>query len=49
MCAIGFRVVNAANMNAYYLVHPDDDLEQQERALCVEIPDGGQIGGGQLG
>ena len=49
MCTIGFRVVNAANKNAYYLVHPEDVLEQQERTLYVEIPDGGQIGGGQLG
>ena len=49
MCAIGFRAVNAANKNAYYLVHPDDELEDQERALFMEIPDDGQIGGGQLG
>ena len=49
MCAIGFRVVNAASKNAYYLVHPDDELEELERALYMEIPDGGQIGGGQLG
>ena len=49
MCAIGFRAVNAASKNAYYLVHPNDDLDQQERALYVEFPDGGRIGGGQLG
>ena len=49
MCAIGFRAVNAAGRNAYYLVHPDDELNEQERALYVEFPDGDQIGGGQLG
>ena len=49
MCAIGFRVVNSATKNAYYLVHPDDELHEQGRALYMEIPDGGRIGGGQLG
>ena len=49
MCAIGFRAVNAAGKNAYYLVHPDDELNEQDRALYLEIPDGVQIGGGQLG
>ena len=49
MCAIGFRAVNAAGKNAYYLVHPDDELNEQDRALYLEILDGVQIGGGQLG
>ena len=49
MCAIGFRAVNAAGKNAYYLVHPDDELNEQDRALYLEFPDGAQIGGGQLG
>ena len=49
MCAIGSRAVTAAGKNAYYLVPPDDQLYEQERALYVEFPDGDQIGGGQLG
>ena len=49
MCAIGFRAVNTTSKNAYYLVHPDDELTEHDRALYMEFPDGGQIGGGQLG
>ena len=49
MCAIGFRVVNAARKNAYYLIHLDDKLNEYGRALYMEFPAGRQIDGGQLG
>lgn len=46
MCAIGSRAVNTYSKNACYLIHPDDELNEQERALYVEFPDRGQIGCG---